>query len=85
MRIEHGGDSIIAEPVHSILVQIPAEVGQKETKSLPLCVVEDTRIPETVITLYIRVEMIYIYMYIHTDYRIAGNFRWWKFSYELPI
>ena len=67
MRIEHGGDSIIAEPVHSILVQIPAEVGQKETKSLPLCVVEDTRIPETVITLYIRVEIIYIH--VHT-YRL---------------
>ncbi len=52
MRIEHGGDSIIAEPINSILVQIPAEVGQKETKSLPLCVVEDARIPETMITLH---------------------------------
>mmetsp|Transcript_126990 Transcript_126990/g.301597 ORF Transcript_126990/g.301597 Transcript_126990/m.301597 type:complete len:383 (-) Transcript_126990:128-1276(-) len=49
--VQHGGNPVEAEAVELILLQPPLDVGEQETQHLVLQVVEDFRVPLTVMTL----------------------------------
>ena len=53
----HGGDAIKPEAVKVVLLKVPPEVGEEETKDLPAAVVEEAAVPEVMKAPFPRVEV----------------------------